>query len=177
VDLVLGIDLARSTFDCIVFLFVTHPFDTGDRIMIDNNFYVVEEMSILNTILVIDGKRIYYPNTVLMQKVIVNIRRSGDMTDYVEVKIDLYTPEEKLRELQQRMVGYVKEHCRTYRPVVSMNITEMRTMFMVVSFSLELKGNWQDGGKRLGNRTNFMLTLKKHMIDLDIQIATDIPRI
>jgi hypothetical protein len=107
--------------------------------------------------------------------VIVNIRRSGDMTDYVEVKIDLYTPEEKLKELQHRMLAYVKEHGRTYKPIVSMNISEMRTLFMVVSFSLELKGNWQDGGKRLGNRTNFMLTLKRHLIDLEIKIASDIP--
>jgi hypothetical protein len=54
---------AKSTFDCIVFLFVTHPFDTGDRVLIDDKAYIVEEMSILNTLFIMDGKRTYFPNS------------------------------------------------------------------------------------------------------------------
>jgi small-conductance mechanosensitive channel len=33
---------ARSTFESLIFLFIMHPFDVGDRIMVDNVSLVVE---------------------------------------------------------------------------------------------------------------------------------------
>jgi hypothetical protein len=108
-----------------------------------------------------------------MQKPITNVRRSGDMTDYVSIKVNLYTPEQKLKELHTRMVGYVKDHSRYFKPVSSMQITEMQTTYITVRFSLEFKGNAQDYGKRLSNRTDFMLHLKKQVTDLEIKIEND----
>jgi hypothetical protein len=36
---------AKALFDCIVFLFVVHPYDTGDRIFFDDGSnFVVEEL-------------------------------------------------------------------------------------------------------------------------------------
>lgn len=53
----------RNTFECIIFLFVTHPYDTGDRIIIDGSTYLVDEVNLLTTVLVrSDGQRIYAPN-------------------------------------------------------------------------------------------------------------------
>jgi small-conductance mechanosensitive channel len=37
---------ASSAFDSIMFLFVTHPFDTGDRCFIDNEVMVVKKMTL-----------------------------------------------------------------------------------------------------------------------------------
>jgi hypothetical protein len=53
---------ARATFQCIVFLFINHPYDSGDLIFFDGSFYVVKEISILQTTLTIEGKIIYIPN-------------------------------------------------------------------------------------------------------------------
>ena len=53
---------ARKTFDCIIFLFVSHPFDSGDLIRVDNQYYTVLEQSILQTTLTVEGKIIYIPN-------------------------------------------------------------------------------------------------------------------
>jgi small-conductance mechanosensitive channel len=33
---------ARSTFESLIFLFIMHPFDVGDRILVDGNSLVVE---------------------------------------------------------------------------------------------------------------------------------------
>ena len=53
---------ARKTFDCIIFLFVSHPFDSGDLIKVDDKFYTVLEQSILQTTVTVEGKTIYFPN-------------------------------------------------------------------------------------------------------------------
>jgi len=40
---------AQNVFDSIIFLFVTHPFDTGDRIQLDDAIMVVKKMSLLSS--------------------------------------------------------------------------------------------------------------------------------
>lgn len=68
---------ARNMFEGIIFLFVTHPYDVGDRVFIDNNNYIVKELGILYTVLEKwDGQVIYSPNSVLATKDITNVRRS-----------------------------------------------------------------------------------------------------
>jgi hypothetical protein len=54
---------AGSTFNCIIFLFQHHPFDVGDKIMVDDKTYLVEELHLLTSVLQrTDGQRIYAPN-------------------------------------------------------------------------------------------------------------------
>lgn len=54
---------ASTTFNCIIFLFVSHPFDAGDRVNIDGENYVVEKFNLLNTVLVrSDGRKVFTPN-------------------------------------------------------------------------------------------------------------------
>ncbi|KMT11430.1 hypothetical protein BVRB_5g107560 isoform B [Beta vulgaris subsp. vulgaris] len=40
----------KTIFDCIIFVFVMHPFDIGDRCKIDDVQMIVEEMNILTTV-------------------------------------------------------------------------------------------------------------------------------
>lgn len=59
-------------FDSIIFLFVVHAYDVGDKIECEGVEYFVRSMSIMVTILhTIDGREVYYPNSVLATK---NIR-------------------------------------------------------------------------------------------------------
>lgn len=57
---------AKNMFEGIIFMFVTHPFDVGDRLLIDGNNLIVKELGILYTIFQKwDGQVIYTPNSVL----------------------------------------------------------------------------------------------------------------
>jgi Ca2+-binding EF-hand superfamily protein len=53
---------SSTTFTCIVFLFIIHPFDAGDRIHIDDKAFIVKHVSILTTTLTMEGKIFYMPN-------------------------------------------------------------------------------------------------------------------
>lgn len=54
---------ASTAFNCIIFIFVIHPFDSGDKIIVDGETYSVERFSLLNTVLVVSGgRKVYVPN-------------------------------------------------------------------------------------------------------------------
>ncbi|KIJ19879.1 hypothetical protein PAXINDRAFT_67451 [Paxillus involutus ATCC 200175] len=60
---------ASNMFDAIMFLFVTHPFDTGDRCFIDNDNLIVKKMGLFATVFTrSDGTETYYSNSQLFTK-------------------------------------------------------------------------------------------------------------
>jgi hypothetical protein len=70
---------AKSTFECIIFLFINHPFDTGDKIIVNEKAYFVDELNLLTTVLRRgDGQKMYMSNARLAELPIINIRRSGN---------------------------------------------------------------------------------------------------
>ncbi|KAJ3273643.1 hypothetical protein HDV01_004252 [Terramyces sp. JEL0728] len=160
---------AKVTFDSIIFIFAVHPYDVGDRVFIDGNNYVVEEFNILTTTFTIDGQKIYIPNckcltdsAVLSGKTIINVRRSTDMSDYILVKVSFDTPESKLKEVQAKMIEFTTAQSRSFRPTCSMEIMDMAsTNLITLRFSVDFKGNWQDGARRWGRRTAFLFELKR----------------
>ena len=52
-----------NNINSIIFLFVAHPFDAGDRIIFEGATLVVEKVSILQTVFQSDGQKIYMPNS------------------------------------------------------------------------------------------------------------------
>jgi hypothetical protein len=61
----------------IIFLFIKHPFDVGDRVNLNGLAYTVKEINLLSTVF-LDSKMTYVqaPNVVLNTLFIENIRRS-----------------------------------------------------------------------------------------------------
>ncbi|GKE55853.1 mechanosensitive ion channel protein 10-like protein [Tanacetum coccineum] len=94
----------KTIFEAIVFVFIMHPFDVGDRCCIDGVQLIVEEMNILTTVFLrYDNEKIYYPNSVLSTKPISNFYRSPDMGDSVEFSIDFATSIEKIGQLKEKI--------------------------------------------------------------------------
>lgn len=69
---------AKTLFEAVIFLFVNHPFDVGDKVQIDNEHYVVLHIHILTTWFtrLTDGIQVTMPNAILSNKTISNYRRS-----------------------------------------------------------------------------------------------------
>ncbi|XP_044471142.1 mechanosensitive ion channel protein 10-like isoform X3 [Mangifera indica] len=95
---------AKTVFEAIIFVFVMHPFDVGDRCVIDGVQMIVEEVNILTTIFLrFDNEKIFYPNSVLATKPISNFYRSPEMSDSVEFSIDVSTSLEKIKALKSKI--------------------------------------------------------------------------
>ncbi|MBA0744879.1 hypothetical protein Gogos_007481 [Gossypium gossypioides] len=90
----------KTIFEAIVFVFVMHPFDVGDRCVVDG----VQEMNILTTVfLKLDNEKVCYPNSVLATKPISNYYRSPDMGDTIEFSIDFLTPAKTIGRLKEEI--------------------------------------------------------------------------
>ncbi|KAM7479483.1 hypothetical protein LguiA_027696 [Lonicera macranthoides] len=161
----------KMIFEAIIFLFVMHPFDVGDRCEIDGVQMIVEEMNILNTVfLKFDNLKIIFPNSTLATKAISNYYRSPDMGDSVEFHVHIATPAEKIAAMKQRIEGYVdnkKDHWYSSPMIVLMDLVELNAMKM--SVWLRHKINHQDMGERWIRRALLVQEMVEIFKELDIE--------
>ncbi|GKV02861.1 hypothetical protein SLEP1_g15245 [Rubroshorea leprosula] len=151
-------DTLKPIIQSIVFIFITHPFDVGDRCQIDGVQMVVEEIGILNTIFLgHDNEKIIIPNSVLANKAICNFYLSPDMGDEIEFCVHMATPVEKIDMMKQKILSSIKNNKKHWYPETEMvckDIEDSNTLRFKVS--LKHKMNYQDIKER-GNRRSHLL--------------------
>ncbi|AQK73399.1 Mechanosensitive ion channel protein 6 [Zea mays] len=161
----------KTVFEAIVFLFVMHPFDVGDRCEIEGVQAVVEEMNIMTTVFLrYDNLKIYYPNSVLATKPIMNFYRSPDMGEAIDFSIHVSTPVEKLALMKERILRYIdnkKEHWYPGAMVVLRDVDD--TNKLKVSIWLRHTLNFQDMGMRFVRRELVLQEMIKVLKDLEIE--------
>nr|GMD09790.1 mechanosensitive ion channel protein 6-like [Ipomoea batatas] len=161
----------KTIFEAIIFLFVVHPFDVGDRCEVDGVELVVEEMNILSTVFLrVDNQKIVYPNSILAMRPIGNFYRSPDMGDTVDFLVHMATPMEKIKAVNQRIVNYVeskKEHWYSSPMIVMNNIPDVHKLKM--SVWLRHRMNYQDTGERWTRRSQVIEEMVKIFKELDME--------
>ncbi|KAL6226755.1 hypothetical protein ACLB2K_000716 [Fragaria x ananassa] len=162
---------AKTVFEAIIFVFVMHPFDVGDRCVVDGVQLIVEEMNILTTIfLKPDNEKVYYPNSVLATKAISNFYRSPEMGDAVEFAVDVSTTIDTIANMKTRIKTYLESKPQHWRPGHSVAVKEIEdvnkmTMALYISHTI----NFQNYGDKTSRRTELILELKKIFEDLNIK--------
>ncbi|KNA25259.1 hypothetical protein SOVF_008150 [Spinacia oleracea] len=160
----------KTVFEAIIFVFVMHPFDVGDRCVIDGTLMVVEEMNILTTVfLKLDREKMYYPNAVLATKSIGNYYRSPDQGDSLEFAIDYRTPLPKIEKLKDQIRQYVERTSHFWHPehnLVVKEIENINKIKMALFFTHTM--NFQDIVEKGKRRSEFVLQMKSIFDDLEI---------
>jgi hypothetical protein len=162
---------AKNTFESMMFLFITHPYDAGDFILIDGNMLLVHNMGIMGTVFISgDGQTIYAPTTVLMTKLITNVRRSGSMGETIKVNIDFNTTTDQYWELHDRLSAWLSGNTRDFGPGFDLRLVDIVDVNqLILNVWLPHKGNWQEIGPRFRRKTRFLLALKDILQELHIQ--------
>ncbi|KAM7277238.1 hypothetical protein ACFE04_019104 [Oxalis oulophora] len=162
---------AKTVFEAIIFVFVMHPFDVGDRCVIDGVQMIVEEMNILTTIFLrYDNEKIIYPNSVLATKPISNFYRSPEMSDSVEFSVDFSTSVEKIAAIKARIKIYLESKPQHWRPnhgVVVKEIKNVNKLKMALYVNHTI--NFQVYGDKTSRRSDLVLELKRIFEDLEIK--------
>ncbi|KAH7855834.1 hypothetical protein Vadar_029514 [Vaccinium darrowii] len=116
----------KTVFEGLIFVFVMHPFDVGDRCVVDGVQMVVEEVNILTTIFLrYDNEKIIYPNSVLATKAINNYYRSPEQSDSVEFSVDFSTSAKSIAALKAKIKTYIESKPHHWRPNHSVQIKEI----------------------------------------------------
>ncbi|KAK9060831.1 hypothetical protein SSX86_021537 [Deinandra increscens subsp. villosa] len=163
---------AKTAFEAIIFVFVMHPFDVGDRCVIDGVQVVVEEVNILTTVFLrYDNEKIYYPNSILATKAISNFNRSPEMSDSVEFDLDVSTSVENILALKAKIkTRYIDSKPQLWRPKHSVRVREIEDvnkmkMCLYVTHTI----NFQNYEEKSDRRSNLVLELKNMFEELGIK--------
>jgi small-conductance mechanosensitive channel len=170
---------AQEFLQSIIFVFVKHPFDVGDRVTVYGNTgslmrgddYYVQEISLLYTeFKKMEGHTVQAPNSLLNTLFILNHRRSTGLADPVELKLRFGTSVDMIDELKARMLQFVLENKRDYAPKI---LTEVRTIDELYSITMNFiffhKSSYQNELVRLQRHDKFAVELMRQIHDLGIQ--------
>lgn len=170
---------AQEFLQSVIFVFVKHPFDVGDRVSIYGNTgsalkgddYFVKEVSLLYTeFKKMEGHVVQAPNSYLNTLFILNMRRSGALAEAIPLTVKFGTTLDQIDELRQRLLEFVKEEKREYQGNI---LTEIRDVVEAYSVKLNVvffyKSNWQNEGLRLQRRNKFICALMVSMQEVGIE--------
>ncbi|TBU44799.1 Mechanosensitive ion channel-domain-containing protein [Dichomitus squalens] len=162
---------ASNAFDAIMFLFVTHPYDTGDRCFIDDENLVVKKMGLFATIFTrSDGTETYYFNSQLFNKFITNVRRSDKTAENLTMKIAWKTPIEKLDQLEKCLNTWLQtEENRWFQPSTSITLQHIHfQQYLECTIGIPYNSNWQDWGLHNARKTAFHAAVNYYCRQLGI---------
>ncbi|QSZ33972.1 hypothetical protein DSL72_005552 [Monilinia vaccinii-corymbosi] len=170
---------AQEFLQSIVFVFVKHPFDVGDRVRIYGNTgsnlqgddYFVKEISLLFTeFKKMEGNVVQAPNSYLNTLFIMNQRRSGGLAEAVPITVKFGTTIEQIEQLREELVKFVLSEKREYQGKI---ITEVTTIYENHSITFNVvffyKSSWQNELLRLQRRNKFIIAMICAMESLGIQ--------
>ncbi|KAK5722654.1 hypothetical protein LTR15_005886 [Elasticomyces elasticus] len=170
---------AQEFLQSIIFVFVKHPFDVGDRVGIYGNTgalgrgddYFVKEISLLYTeFKKMEGHVVQAPNSYLNSLFILNQRRSGGLAEAINITIKFGTTIDQIDGLRNKLLDFVRAEKREYQGNI---LTELRDIVDVQSLSLNVvffyKSNWQNEGLRLARRNKFFCALMVSIQELGIE--------
>nr|TKR74673.1 mechanosensitive ion channel protein 10-like [Populus alba] len=153
----------KSIFESIIFVFVMHPFDVGDRCVVDGVQMVVEEMNILTTVFLrYDAEKIYYPNSILLTKPISNFRRSPDMGDGIDITIDVSTSVDDFNALKKAIQIYIESKPKHWNPNHTLMVCEIENgKDLKLTLCVQHTMNHQNYGEKSNRRSDLVFELKK----------------
>lgn len=113
----------------IIFLFIKHPYDVGDRIKLDKDVYTVKEIRLLSTIFLNgDNALVQAPNVVLNSQFIINFRRSPEMSEPFTFDVAYDTTFEQIEGLRGRMIAFLSNERRDYVPMFDIIVMGKETV-------------------------------------------------
>ncbi|KAL9244617.1 hypothetical protein vseg_018378 [Gypsophila vaccaria] len=161
----------KNIFESIIFLFVIHPYDVGDRCEIEGVQMVVEEINILTTIFLrFDNLKVVFPNYVLVTKPISNFYRSPDMGDAVELCFHIATPADKIAVIRKRIFTYIEHKREHWYPTPLIILKDAEGLHILrIAVWLQHRMNHQDMGERYVRRALLIEECVKIFREMDVE--------
>lgn len=170
---------AQEFLQSIIFVFIKHPFDVGDRVTIygstgatlTGDDYYVTEISLLYTeFKKLQGHVVQAPNSLLNTLFILNQRRSNGLADPVPLQIRFGTPAWMIDELKARLIDFCANNKRDYQTTILAELSAIEdTRSATLTIVFIHKSNFQNELLRLARHNRFMMELMRQMHDIGIQ--------
>lgn len=124
-------DLAKHFLSSLILLFVNHPFDIGDTIVVGlfeegcylKDILTVKQMNLLTTVFTRwNGQETYVPNHMLANApFMTNLSRTVEQWEMIEFKVPSITPESALSDLRKQIGSFLQMNDKYYYKVFDMH--------------------------------------------------------
>lgn len=124
-------DIAKHFFHSIILLFVNHPFDIGDTIVVglfEEGVYLkdilnVKHINLMTTVFLRwNGQETYVPNHLLASApFMTNLSRSVEQWEKINFKLPSTTPENKLAQLRGLVGAFLRQNDKEFFHVFDMH--------------------------------------------------------
>lgn len=156
---------AKSCFESLIFVFIQHSFDVGDRVVIDDETFVIDDIEVFTTKMVRwDGVMVYITNSSLCSKTIQNIRRSDGQLESLALKVKGDSPTESLWTFRQELQKELQAHQSNFTGEVDLaNLDKLPASNEPLSLTVlaQVRGNFQNPAKRNARKTEFLAIVEK----------------
>lgn len=152
-----------------IFLFIKHPYDVGDSVIIENSELVVERISLLYTVFtrVHTAREVHSPNAVLNSLWIDNITRSEIVKEQVPVYVAIGHMSETLKALATKMQAFRNEF---HGADVHIRTVALREKDMVeLHCEMHYRCPQSDYGLRTHLRTELMDAIVRALLEASAQ--------
>ncbi|KAF9475543.1 hypothetical protein BDN70DRAFT_813949, partial [Pholiota conissans] len=150
----------QEVLTSIIFLFIKHPFDVGDRVMISSQTYTVKEIRLLSTVFLDSSNGVVQaPNNQL----------NTLMSETFTFNVNYSTTFEDLEKLRARMLAFVESERRDYQPVFEVKVNDFPEQSkMTLSADIKYKSNFQQAALKGKRRNKWICALKTILGELKI---------
>jgi small-conductance mechanosensitive channel len=147
-----------------IFLFIKHPYDTGDRVDIATHQLTVEHISLLYTIFkrVESGKVVQVSNIILNSLWVENISRSKAMWEQLSIFAAFETSFEDINDLEQEMAKFLCDpaNSRDFYPDLVLEVVGVAEMDKLeLRIAVKHKSNFSNESLRASRQSKLMRAL------------------
>lgn len=166
---------AKSCFEALIFVFFQHPFDVGDRVIIDDETFVIDNIEVFTTRMIRwDGVMVSITNSTLCSKLIQNIRRSDNQFESLALKIKGDSPTESLWNFRQELQKELKDRQNNFTGKVDLaNLDKLPSSNEPLSLTVlaEVRGNFQNPAKRNARKADLLDIVDKALQNSNLSKA------
>lgn len=163
---------AADAFQSILFILFSHPFDVGDKVVIDGKSLKVKELGLWScSFTTSDNSTVYICNHATRNAKIANTRRSGKQSEQYVVRLDSKVTEEQLESFESCMNEWIRANNRDFEAFKLEDLVLNDRDRMTVGLKLVHKSNFQEGGVKDKRSKQFVYQVRNSLQKIGIQLA------
>lgn len=156
----------KTAYENVMFLFMVHPFDVGDRLIIDDATYTVHKLKLSTTILEKDsGVRVWFPNNKLAGLPIYNQSRAEVVRETFQYAMDNSTDEKVFSAVEESVTGYINHHRKDFDgPCSCVTTAALDPLKLRLTIGVTYSFNATQGGRLSATRHGLILAVTKALV-------------
>ena len=165
----------EDAIDAGIFVFIKHPFDVGDSILLSNTKYKIISIDFMITTMIgPSGDIVYLRNCMLNRMVIHNIKRAGFCFEDFCFSVDPSVEMDTLELLRTKVVAFIEKHPQDYKGYFKMwGYDLINSHRLDIYMTIEFACNRHIGPIYNEKKSSFLLEIKRLLTQLDIPIAVN----